>query len=341
MATDLRKKKAEASPRVRIAEGLLLVLVLLFLVVIWATRMAHNYVYMYLDHYEGTTAVLQEMKGLQRTADELDALLPLQQAFDDWKQTHLRDDVEVAASDSTTLRGGLYDAGADITVILLHPFDGSSSASDYLLAPYYAAKGYNILLPDSRDHGESGGAHVTYGLAEGGDTAAWVRWLLERYGPDHKVILHGCDLGANAALAGAAQLQADAETKDAVLFAAAEAPIENLYDEAAYLLRGQYHMPTAAVRLVDRYARSSLGGKSMKSVSLAELTAGCTVPVLVIRETEDTVIDPASAERFCAGYAGECTLLELQGRHGMGYALDRETYEAALDEMIAAYAPGQ
>ena len=333
-----RLSKQEPVSHVRLKQAVLIAILVLIFLVIWLTRTAHNYVYVFLDHYEGTTSVLQEMKGIQRSESDSEALLPLQQAFDDWKQTHLRDDAEVTAPDSTTLRGGLYDAGADVTVILLHPFDGSSASSDYLLAPYYAAKGYNILLPDSRDHGESGGAHVTYGLTEGGDTAAWVRWLLERCGPDHKVILHGTDLGANAALAGAAQLQADPETRDAVLFVAAQSPIENLYDEAEYVLRGQYRVPSFIVRLSDRYARGSLGGKSMADVSLAELTDGCTVPVLVIRESEDTVIYPASAERFCGEYAGECTLLELPGRHGTGYALDTAGYEAALDAMIAAIA---
>ena len=61
--------------------------------------------------------------------------------------------------------------------LLLHPFDGSGAATDYLWAPYYAQAGCNILLPDSRDHGQSGGEHVTYGLLEGGDAAIINRGL--------------------------------------------------------------------------------------------------------------------------------------------------------------------
>ena len=341
MARTLREKTSESSPQATIGKILLLVLVLVCLAAVWLTRMAHNYVYMFLDHYEGTTAILNDMKGLQRSESDLEALLPLQQSFDDWKQTHLRDDVSVVASDETILRGGLYDAGSDVTVVLLHPFDGSSESTDYLSAPYYAEKGYNILLPDSRDHGESGGNHVTYGLLEGGDTATWVRWLVQRYGPEHRVILHGCDLGANAALAGAALLQQDPVLKNTVCFAVAENPIANLYDTASSLLKNQFGIPGIVVRTADRYAGKSLGGRSMKDVSLADMTEASTVPALVICEADDTVIEPAPAERFCDGYAGACTLLELPGRHGTGYALDPEGYEAALDTMIAAYASRQ
>ena len=269
------------------------------------------------------------------------SLLPLQQAFDDWKQTHLRDDVSVTAEDGAELRGGLYDAGSGVTVVMLHSFDGSSAASDYLLAPYFTEKGCNIRLPDSRDHGESGGDHVTYGLLEGSDTAAWVRFLLERYGPDHRVILQGADLGANAALTGAALLQGDPDTAGAVAFAAVRAPIGNLYDEANFLLKKQFGIPGVVVSLADRYARASLGGHSMGDVSLEDLTAGCTVPILVIRETGDTVIDPAGAKTFSEAYAGPCTVLELASAHGMGYAENTAACETALDDMIAACLDGQ
>lgn len=334
MAKDLRQSAPASTPQAKIGKILLVVMVLVCIGAVWITRMAHNYVYMFLDHYEGTTAILMEMKGLKRTEEDRAALLPLQQAFDDWKQTHLRDDVSVTAGDGTELRGGLYNAGSGVTVVLLHSFDGSSAESDYLLAPYYAAKGYNILLPDSRDHGESGGDHVTYGLREGEDTAAWVRWLLRSYGPDHKVILHGADLGANAALAGAAELQKDPETAGAVAFVAAQSPIVNLYDAASHLIRGQFGVPELLVRVADRYARGSLDGMSMRDVSLTDMTEGCSVPLLVIREMDDALIDPADADGFCEAYAGPCTLLSLEGSHGMGYAKDPGAYEAALEGMI-------
>ena len=237
--------------------------------------------------------------------------------------------------DETVLRGGLYDAGSDVTVVLIHPFDGSSNSTDYLMAPYYAEKGYNILLPDSRDHGESGGEHVTYGLLEGSDTVVWVRWLIQRYGPDHQVILHGYDLGANAALAGAALLQQEPTLADAVRFTVAESPIVNLYDTASYLLKNQFGIPGIVVWTADRYAKGSLDGRSMKNISLADMTKGSTIPILVIQPNGDTLIDPISVALFCDNYSGECILLSPGCAHGMGYAIDGEEYTAALDEMIA------
>ena len=57
---------------------------------VWLVRYPRGYVDMFLGHYEGTTSILTEMDGLARTQEDEELLLPLQQQYDDWRQTHLR-----------------------------------------------------------------------------------------------------------------------------------------------------------------------------------------------------------------------------------------------------------
>lgn len=315
---------------------LMLGLCILLIAGVWAVRVPRSYVNMFLDHYEGTGAVLAEMKGLERSPEEKESLLPLQRAFDDWKETHLRDEAEVTAADGALLRGGLYDAGSGVTVILLHSFDGSSQDSDYLFAPYYGEKGYNLLLPDNRNHGESEGAVTTYGLLEGDDVACWVRWLQERYGAGHRVILHGETLGASAALSGAAAVNRQPDLAGSVAFVAAESPVVNLYDSAGYLLGSQFKLPGFMIPICDRFAQDSLG-RSMKKVDLNQLTAGCEVAVLLMQGTEDTIIDPTTVAAFGEHYAGEVESLIYPCTHGMVYAEYPDECRVALDQMIARY----
>jgi len=329
------KERAKSTKSQRKTQVLLLLSVLLVIAGIWVVRIPKNYVNMFLDHYDGTTSILMEMKGLERSEAEEASLLLLQQSFDDWKETHLRDEAEVTARDGVTLRGGFYDAKSDVTVILLHTFDGSSADSDYLFAPYYAARGYNILLPDNRAHGESGGAHVTYGLYEGEDVACWVEWLLEQYGDGHQVILQGDTLGANAALAGAAMVEADPALAGSVRFVVAESPVVNLYDAAGYLLSNQFKIPGFMVAIGDLFAKNSLDGRSMKAVDLTEMTRDCEVPLLVLQGGQDKIVDPAGVAAYCDAYAGESALVRADCAHGMVYAANPEGCEAALDEMIS------
>ena len=329
-------KRTKSSHRQRLVQILMLVVVVLIIAGVWMIRLPKNYVNMFLDHYDGTTSVVSEMKGLERTEAEEALLLPLQQQFDDWKQTHLRDAVEVTAQDGTILKGGLYDAKSDVTVILLHTFDGSSADSDYLLASYFADKGFNLLLPDSRAHGESGGDCVTYGLLEGDDVACWVRMLLECYGGDHQIILQGDTLGANAALAGAAAVEADPDLAGSVKFVVAESPVANLYTEAVYLMGNQFHLPGFMVAIGDGSAKGSLG-RSMKAVDLSEMTQDCQVPALVLQGTGDTIVDPDQVQAFCDSYPGPVECITADCGHGMVYPTRQADCEAALDEMLEDY----
>lgn len=331
-----RRQRTKPTRRQRLVQILMLVLVVLILAGVWMFRMPKNYVNLFLDHYDGSTSVVSEMKGIEPSEAEQALLLPLQQQFDDWKETHLRDEVEVTAGDGAVLKGGLYDAKSDVTVILLHTFDGSSADSDYLLASYFAGKGFNVLLPDSRDHGESGGDHVTYGLLEGDDVASWIRMLLERYGEGHQVILQGDTLGANAALAGAAAAEADPALAGTVRFVVAESPIANLYDEAVYLMGHQFHLPGFMVALGDQFAKKSLGC-SMKEVDLTEMTQTCQVPLLMLQGTGDTIVDPAQVQTFCDSYSGPVERITADCGHGMVYPVCQQECEEALDRMIQDY----
>ena len=328
-----RKKPTKHQRRNQI---MMLVGVLIIIVAIWATRMPKNYVNMFIGHYDGTTGVVTELKGVKHSDEEREQLLPLQQSFDDWKQTHLRDDVSITSADGLNLTGGWYDAGSDVTVILLHSFDGNSTDSDYLVAPYYAAKGYNILLPDSRSHGGSDGHLVTYGQLEGQDTADWMRWVLNTCGADQKIILHGRTLGANAALAGAAVARQDAQLSGALTFLVAESPVVNLYDAGKFLLKEQFNLPGFMMPLTAMFAKDSLG-EPMENVDLSAMTEGLDVPALFLEGGQDTVIDPASVQRYADSYAGAHRLITADCRYGMVYVADQAEVESALDEMIAAY----
>ena len=64
-------------------------------------------------------------------------------------------------------------------VILLHGIgDNRGGVAGYGQA--FLREGYRVLLPDSRAHGESGGAVATYGLHESDDNHRWVSWLYDK-----------------------------------------------------------------------------------------------------------------------------------------------------------------
>ena len=87
---------------------------------------------------------------------------------------------------------------SDKTLIFLHGFSESRLAGLSYLNIYLNA-GYNLLLVDSRAHGESGGQSVTWGVYEKHDVDQWVDWLRHRF-PKGTIGMHGISMGAATAL---------------------------------------------------------------------------------------------------------------------------------------------
>jgi fermentation-respiration switch protein FrsA (DUF1100 family) len=87
-------------------------------------------------------------------------------------------DATITASDGAVLKGWyIYPTRPNgSSVILLHGVaDNREGVTQY--ATIFLGAGYAVLLPDSRAHGESGGALVTYGLLESDDVQRWSQWL--------------------------------------------------------------------------------------------------------------------------------------------------------------------
>lgn len=105
--------------------GFILVIVGL-LVATWLIRYPKGYANAFLGHYVGTTAMLEQTAGVVHTEEEQSLAAPLQTDYDNWKQTHLHEKLEItSATDETLLVGDFYDAVSNVTVIALHSFDGS------------------------------------------------------------------------------------------------------------------------------------------------------------------------------------------------------------------------
>jgi fermentation-respiration switch protein FrsA (DUF1100 family) len=87
------------------------------------------------------------------------------------------------------------------------------------------ANGYGVLMPDSRAHGQSGGALATYGLLEKDDIQRWIRWVQEHQHP-------GCVFGFGESMGAALVLQAIV-SKPGFCAVAAESPFAS-FREISY-----------------------------------------------------------------------------------------------------------
>lgn len=87
--------------------------------------------------------------------------------------------------------------GSKKFVIAVHGYkcNGPDECS-HLFPFYYDKLGFNYLLPDHAAHGRSSGKYIGFGSFESENLLLWVNYLIERFGEDIEIVLHGISMGA-------------------------------------------------------------------------------------------------------------------------------------------------
>ncbi len=101
-------------------------------------------------------------------------------------------------NDGLRLCGEYFDFGQDRCVIIL-PGRCESLMYSYYFAPPYEKAGFNVLVIDTRCHGESDGKYNTIGVKESEDVLAWAKLIHEQFG-NREIYFHGICIGTSSGL---------------------------------------------------------------------------------------------------------------------------------------------
>lgn len=82
-------------------------------------------------------------------------------------------------------------------VICVHGYKCNGPDEFSHIMPFYHYEmGYNYLLPDLTAHGRSEGKYIGFGSFDAQNILLWVDYLIDRFGDDIEIILHGISMGA-------------------------------------------------------------------------------------------------------------------------------------------------
>src|ERR1700720_4613502 len=141
-------------------------------------------------------------------------------------------DVSIPASDGVILRAWNLQPRKTFTnaVVLSHGLS-DNRAGMIAYAQFFLRHGYEVLMPDARAHGVSGGEIATYGIREANDLHRWLDWLeLNK----HPTCLYGF-----AESMGAAELLQSLQSESRFCAVAAESPFST-FRQIAYDRVGQF-----------------------------------------------------------------------------------------------------
>ena len=227
------------------------------------------------------------------------------------------EDVSITASDGAILRGWIVRPAErnGSAALLLHGLaDNRLGMTGY--AQLLLARGFTVLLPDARGHGESEGTLVSYGLIERNDIHQWVEMLTAWTGSR-------CVYGMGESM-GAAELLQALEVGRKFCAVVAESPFAN-FREIAYDRMGQpFHLGPWIGRTVFRplvaiaFLRARWKyGLDMQLVSPVDAIAKTDVPILLIHGRVDSNI-PVRHSELIAREDPKTVLWEVPGADHCG-----------------------
>lgn len=215
-------------------------------------------------------------------------------------------------------------------VICFHGYT-SQGMSDYIgLSGYYLRKGYAMLLPDARAHGESEGEYIGFGCLDRKDALVWINWVIQELGDDVEIALHGTSMGGATVLM-ASGLELPAQVRGIVSDCAFTSPKEVF----THVLHNMYHLPAFPAIPGADILNKRLAGYGMDECNAKREVAKAKVPILFIHGTKDTFVPYRMCHEIYDCCASPKKMLVVEGAaHAESYYKDTEKYEQALDEFF-------
>ncbi|GKV68537.1 alpha/beta hydrolase [Sporosarcina sp. NCCP-2716] len=213
-------------------------------------------------------------------------------------------------------------------VILVHGFRNTGDDMGKY-AKFYYDRGFDILLPDARGHGQSEGDYIGYGWHERLDMKDWITYLIQQHDAE-EIILQGNSMGA------ATVLMTSGETlPDQVKGIVADSSYSTVKDELAHQLKSIYGLPAFPLLDVTSVIAKIRAGYTLQEASAVDQVRKNTKPLLLIHGDKDDLVptDMADILYKAAGGDKELWIVEDAG-HTKAYDNRTTEYEGKLSDFL-------
>lgn len=248
----------------------------------------------------------------------------------DWVSHQDFEELDMTSRDGLALKGYLLEAKqpTNKVVVMAHGYLGRGSDMGLFGQYYYEELGYNVFTADARGHGESEGDYVGFGWHDRIDYVDWINRLINRFGPDVEIVLHGLSMG------GATVLMTSGEAlPDQVKAVISDSPYTSVYDMFAYQMSRMYHLPAFPVLDSTSFVTQMKAGYSLRKASALEQVEKAELPILYIHGNEDTFVPTRMSKKLYEHTKNkeEAELMIVDGAgHGEAFVIDRDKYVKKL-----------
>ncbi len=219
-------------------------------------------------------------------------------------------------------------------VLMMHGFQSTPTRDFASIARWYYEAGYTICLPFQRNHGESEGTYITFGVKERYDVRDWVQELNDRFGMENDLWIHGISMGCATVLM-ASGFSLPFNVRGIIADCGFTSPKAILLTE---LRTRKLPLAHAFLHAGNFFARH-LADFTFTEYDTFQALRTNETPVLFIHGTKDDFVPPAMTianYEFC--HAPKELLLVEDAIHAISFYQDEALYTKTLTRFLTTYA---
>ncbi len=239
------------------------------------------------------------------------------------------EDVFIETHDGLKLTGKLLRGTEDITVICCHGYKSAPVFDFCAISEMYIEKGYSLLFPHMRAHGESEGKYIGFGVLDAADVRHWVQKAEEIF-PGNDIFLHGVSMGATSVM-NSADLFHNGEVSGIIADCGFTCP----HDVFCHLIGRMYHLPRFPFIAAFELANMLVAKYDFHTFDVRYALNESAVPCAYICGTEDKFI-PTDMAQSIAERCEESMIVQ-GGGHAASYMLETEKYKELVYSFIDKY----
>lgn len=170
-------------------------------------------------------------------------------------------------------------------VVFAHGYRSSHKGDPANFEKQYHEMGYNFLTTDHSAAGDSEGDFVGFDYFESDDMLDWITYLIERFGEDIKIILHGVSMG------GATVCQMASRVPEQVKFIVSDCAYTSAADEFSKVAgdAGMEKLTPFALKVVNALNKK-LAGYDLAQTDVRESVKNANVPMLFVHGKVDDFV---------------------------------------------------
>ena len=233
------------------------------------------------------------------------------------------DRVYIHSFDGLKLSGQYYHTADGAPLMLQFHGYRSMSVRDCAGGHMLAKKmGFNVLSVDQRAHGDSDGNVISFGICERKDCFNWVKYAVERFGKDVKIVLSGLSMGAATVL-----MASEMNLPENVVAIIADCPYSSPGEIIRKVSRDR-GLPDNLAYPFIRLGAKIYGGFSLEESSAKDAVRHAKLPILLLHGEEDHFVPMEMSKQIAESCSSRVELHLFSGAgHGLCYMIDPVRYE--------------